>query len=142
MGEGKLLYISGKFFTNFSNVKHFIVNGKYFQIWLYFTYKQTLNNGKTFFEKYFTSKKKWNLSFRNLNPTQNKNLLLKFQDVYICTNGFSVESLLYPMFFFYCFFSSCNSCICICIGRIYMLYRFIGIDKFIWFSLSLEQFFP
>ena len=28
------------------------------QVWLYFTCKQTPKNGKTFFEKYFTKKKK------------------------------------------------------------------------------------
>ena len=146
MGEGKQLYIFGKCFTNFSKVKHFIIFYKKFysqwKIFYKFDYilptNKHLKNGKTFL-KNILLQKKWNLSFKNLNPTQNKNPLSKFQNVYIFTNGFFVESLLYPMFFF----SSCNLCTCICIGRIDMLYRFIGIDKFIWYSLSLslEQFF-
>ena len=36
------------------------------------------------------------LSFRNLNSTTTKNLLSKFQNLYIFTYGLSIESLLYP----------------------------------------------
>ena len=36
------------------------------------------------------------LSFRNLNSTPTKNLLSKFQNLYIFTNVLSIESLLYP----------------------------------------------
>ena len=40
------------------------------------------------------------MNFRNLNPTPTKNLLSKFQIIYIFTNGLSIESLLHFFFFF------------------------------------------
>ena len=78
------------------------------------------------------------LSFKNLNPTTTKNLLSNFQKLYIFTNGLSIESLLHPMFLFILFlFFRVATYTCICIGRIYMFYRFIGVDKFILYSLSM-----
>ena len=44
------------------------------------------------------------LSFRNLNPNPTKNLSSNFQNLYIFTNGLSIESLLHPMFLFIIFF--------------------------------------
>ena len=45
------------------------------------------------------------LSFKNLNPTPTKNLLSKFQNLYIYANGLclSIESLLHLMFLFFFF---------------------------------------
>ena len=40
------------------------------------------------------------LSFKNLNSTLTKNLLSKFQNLYIFTNALSIESLLHPRFYF------------------------------------------
>ena len=41
------------------------------------------------------------LSFRDLNPTPTKNLLSKFQKLYIFINGLSIESLATHAFFFF-----------------------------------------
>ena len=41
------------------------------------------------------------LSFRNLNYTLTKNLLSKFQNLYMFINGFFIKSLLHPTFFFF-----------------------------------------
>ena len=43
------------------------------------------------------------LSFKNLNPTPTKNLLSKFQNLYIFTNHLSIESLLHLTFLFFVF---------------------------------------
>ena len=43
------------------------------------------------------------LSFKNLNPTPTKNLLSKFQNLYIFTNDLSIESLLQLTFLFFVF---------------------------------------
>ena len=40
------------------------------------------------------------LSFKILIPTPTKNLLLKFQNLYILTNDFSIESILHTTFLF------------------------------------------
>ena len=39
--------------------------------------------------------------FQKFKSTPTKNLLTKFQNLYIFTNGLSIKSLLYSMFFFF-----------------------------------------
>ena len=53
--------------------------------------------------KFFNKTCNMHLSFRNLNPTPTKNLLAKFQNLYIFTNNLSIESLLHLTFLFFVF---------------------------------------
>ena len=71
------------------------------------------------------------LNFRNLNFIPTKNLLSKFHNlyIYIYVHQWSFHRISFTPHIF--IFLSCNLCICICIRMIYMLYRFIGVDKFI-----------
>ena len=59
--------------------------------------------------KFFNKTCNMHLSFRNLNPTPTKNLLAKFQNLYIFTNNLSIESLLHHTFLFIKYFNkTCN----------------------------------
>ena len=82
------------------------------------------------------------LSFKNLNPTPTKNLLSKFQNLYIFTNDLSIESLLHLIFLYFFFQVATYAYLFVLEGFTCCIDSQELINLYDTISLSLSQFFP